>query len=64
MRSVDSTGSITRFGSVPVVIDPRVSLTRTEEDGTVTQVLAWQIFGRLHVHPDRYAQMLSATAKL
>lgn len=47
------------YADVPVVEDPNVSLTRTEEDGSVTQVLCWHIDGKILVHPDRWEQFKS-----
>ena len=36
-----------------IVTDPKVPLTRIEEDGTEVDALCWLIDDRLHVHPDR-----------
>lgn len=42
--------------SLQVVIDPNVSLTRTNEHGETVEALCWEIYGVLHVHPDRWKQ--------
>lgn len=50
------------LGSIPVVKNPTVPLTRKERDengvevmgGAEEPVLFWQIDGAIHVHPDRW----------
>lgn len=43
--------------SVSFYVDANVPLTKTEEDGSTSEVAFWNIAGRIVFHPDRLRQL-------